>query len=42
MYFFEYVVFYERFIIDLFLLNIVKFLGDDYDKIVLEVFCLGN
>lgn len=42
VYFFEYVVFYEIFIIELFLLNIVKFLGDDYDEIVLEVFCLGN
>lgn len=40
--FVKYVVFYEKFIIEFFLLNIVKFFGDDYDKIVLGVFCLKD
>lgn len=35
-------VFYEKFIIKLFLLNIVKFFGKEYDKIVLGVLCLKN
>lgn len=35
-------VLYEKFIIYLFLLNIVKYFGDVYDKIVLGVFCLKN
>lgn len=42
VFFFEYVVFYEKFIIKFFLLNILKYFGDDYDKIVLKVFCLNN
>lgn len=34
IFFFEYVVLYEKFIIKLFLLNIVKYCGEDVDKIV--------
>lgn len=40
--FVKYVVLYEKFIIYLFLLNVEKYFGNDYDKIVLGVFCLKN